>query len=1273
MRIVLDLQGAQTASRLRGIGRYSLALAQAIVRNRGEHEVLIALNGMLADTIEPIRAAFDDLLPQANIRVWQAPGPVRELDAGNTWRRQAAELLREAFLASLKPDVVHVSSLFEGYQDDAVTSIGRFTESHPTAVTLYDLIPLLNPDEQLKANASYMDYYWRKIGHLKRAQLLLSVSGALRRDAIDALQLSGNSVVNISGAAGPGFQPTEYTAGQQAALFSKFGIRHPFVLCAGATGETNNLRHLVEAFAALPHSLRGQYQLVIAGVSDESQCQDLQRRVETPELGAGTLCLTDINDAEFVALYNLCQLVIISSMDGGIESTALDAMACGAAVIAANTPTLAEVVGREEALFDPLDILAISAKVAQVLADGTFRQTLRQHGLQQASQFSWDASARRAIAALEQLHLQAKAAEPTSSRPLRRPRLAYVSPLPPERTGIADYSAELLPELARYYDIDVITPQTEVTHPWVRANCPVRSVEWFRANAPRYERVMYHVGNSPFHSHMFDLLPEIPGVVVLHDFFLSGVQCHDEWRGARPGMWTRELQHSHGYSAVQERFRTSDLSNIFGKWPANLSVLQQAQAIIVHSEATRDLARHWYGDNFGKDWFVVPLLRALAMSNDNAEKRFAARRDLGVADNTFLVCSFGLLGPSKKNHHLLTAWLASPLARNPRCQLVFVGENHGGDYGDELLATMRESGLGTRIAVTGWVSMAEYRKYLVAADVAVQLRTLSYGETSAAVLDCMSHGLPTIVNAHGSMTELPSDAVWMLPDAFSDEELVDALTTLHGNSERRDVLGRQARRAVRARHAPAACAAQYAAVIEDCHANGRSRALIRALAELDDPPQEEQSWFGLSRCVAQNAPRSDPRRQLLVDISSVVREDLKTGIQRVARSIMLEVIQSPPSGFTVEPVYTSDDGGCWKFRYARQYAARLLGFPDGLLEDAVVQFGVDDVLLCPDLTGGYLIEAERTGLLQQIRDAGSRLHYVIFDLLPVIHTEFFPLGTDQEFSRWLRAVARVADGVIGISKAVSDDFANWLKEQGSQRNRPVNIGWFHLGADIAASAPTRGHSAEAEQTLIGLRAKPSFLMVGTVEPRKGHLQTIAAFETLWAQGVEVNLVIVGKEGWKGLSDGHRSSIPTVIAKLRKHPELGKRLFWLEGISDEYLEAVYAASTCLIAASEAEGFGLPLIEAAQHKLPIIARDIPVFHEVAGTHAFYFSGQDAFSLADAVQNWLQLHASKLSPCSDAMPWLTWKQSAERLMHIILQNDWEMSVMPCFTTGRRFIKGA
>lgn len=91
MRIVIDLQGAQTESRFRGIGRYSIAIARGIIRNNSRHEIFIALSAMLDESIADIKAQFADLLPAENIVVWHAVGPVRAMDQGNEWRRESAE------------------------------------------------------------------------------------------------------------------------------------------------------------------------------------------------------------------------------------------------------------------------------------------------------------------------------------------------------------------------------------------------------------------------------------------------------------------------------------------------------------------------------------------------------------------------------------------------------------------------------------------------------------------------------------------------------------------------------------------------------------------------------------------------------------------------------------------------------------------------------------------------------------------------------------------------------------------------------------------------------------------------------------------------------------------------------------------------------------------------------------------------------------------------------------------------------------------------------
>jgi len=283
--------------------------------------------------------------------------------------------------------------------------------------------------------------------------------------------------------------------------------------------------------------------------------------------------------------------------------------------------------------------------------------------------------------------------------PFRRPRLAYVSPLPPARSGIADYSAELLAELILFYDIEVIVAQTDVSDPWIPANCRVRSSEWFVENSGRFDRVLYHFGNSEHHQHMFSMLDQVPGVVMLHDFFLSGVVAHMDWHGLDRNAWPRELYRAHGYSGVRERFHAADRSDVVYKFPCNLGVLRKALGIIVHSHFSRRLANQWYGSGTSPSWFVIPLLRRGAAGAN----RQRAREELGFAADSILVCSFGGLNPTKLNHRLLNCWLQSALIRDGRHFLVFVGVNDSGEYGAKLLETIRDGGLVDWIRINGWL------------------------------------------------------------------------------------------------------------------------------------------------------------------------------------------------------------------------------------------------------------------------------------------------------------------------------------------------------------------------------------------------------------------------------------------------------------------------------------------------------------------------------------------------------------------------------------------
>jgi glycosyltransferase involved in cell wall biosynthesis len=1240
MRIVLDLQSAQAESRNRGIGRYSLNLAEAMVRRAHRHEILIALNGAFEDMIEPIREHFRDLVPPQHVRVWSQLKPTADLDEANHWRARASELVRENALCELGADIVHATSLFEGLVDDAVTSVGRLTSELSTAVTLYDLIPFLHAERYL-AQPIHKRWYLRKVRSLKAADLLLAISEHSRREAIEALDLDPEFVIAIPGDADARFRRVPLLEEAAKSLLERHQLHKQSIMYTGGIDWRKNVEGLIEAYARLPEHLREVHQLaIVCQISevDRSRLCSLSQRLG---LRHDEVVFTGyISDDDLVGLYNLCKLFVFPSLHEGFGLPVLEAMRCGAPVIGSDRTSIPEVIGRSDALFDPTSIEAISAKLAQALTDDGFRSSLREHGGTQARKFSWDRSAGRALEAFEAVHARRRK-RPFIPATRNRPRLAYVSPLPPERSGVAVYSAELLPELAQYYDIELITHLDTVEEPWLDAAFPRRATAWFEAHADRYDRVLYQFGNSPFHCNMFRLLRRFPGSVVLHDFFLSGVMNWMDETGWEAGAFQRALYRSHGWKAVVT-FTSDGRHPAMSSYPCNWEIIERAQGILVHSRHSKELAGKWYGPNVGSDWQYVPHLRRIPKEVD----RVRVRQELGLPQEAFVVCSFGIIGPTKLNDRLLSAWLNSPPLRDRSdCRLIFVGEG-GNDYEGNLARKIKASGCGERIAITGYVVPEEYRHWLAAADVGVQLRAESRGETSGAMLDCLANGLATIVNAHGAMGELPKDAAIFVPDEFADADLAAALERLYADPELRQALGRRAREHVREYHAPGAVARRYAEAIEhfasthSLASRGRLMAELSSIAEggAGGPPEVAR----LAECIAENAAPCG-LRQILVDVTRIAEADLKTGGERVSRAVLSDLLDMPPRGYRIEPVYRPQDSN--RYHYARSFTGRFLDLGQIKLEDAPVHISPGDIFLALDLDPR--ISKHGLSFLQYHAHRGLQVIFVVYDLLPVRHRDWFPSEGRLEFEAWLRKSTEIARGYACISRATADDLVDWLAT--ARSGRSLDVGYFHLGADTGTAAGG-GVSEETAVTLSLVGARNCFLMVGTLEPCKGHGQALDAIERLWAQGEDIALVIVGKQGWMA---------EPLVARLRHHPEAGRRLWWFESASDEILEHLYRKASALLMASEGEGFGLPIIEAARHGLRVIARDLAVFREVAGEHAFYFSATDGGELANALQEWLALCRQGEAPSVAGMPILTWAESTRQLLDVILGGNWYRTV--------------
>lgn len=618
---------------------------------------------------------------------------------------------------------------------------------------------------------------------------------------------------------------------------------------------------------------------------------------------------------------------------------------------------------------------------------------------------------------------------------------------------------------------------------------------------------------------------------------------------------------------------------------------------------------------------------------------------LGITRKTVMYAPGGF-DPRKNFEGLIEAYALLPSHLRASHQLVIVSKISDDAY-SKLSRLATQAGLSDdELVLTGYVSDEDLTAlYSLATLFVFPSRYEGFG---LPVLEAMACGAPTIGS---NTTSVPEVIGWdeATFDPGSPQSIADKIAQVLSNEDLRLQLGRHGVQQA-ARFSWDVSARRVIAEFERRHSSGsgvredsplRSEAsplneILESLTEIDaqSAPAEEDVIL-VAEAIAFNTGLHE-QRQFLIDISEIVQRDAKSGIQRVVRSILLELLRNAPEGYKICPIYFAG----MRYRYANQFTARFLGHQVSDEIDHVVQFNQDDIYLGLDL------HAHLTNTLHplhmHLKSLGVRMYFVVYDILLVQRPDWWHKGTSVVFEEWLTSIAQIANGLVCISEAVANDVRQWMLVHKPDRPDLPHVGSFHLGADVANSVPTKGEPVNAAEILEQMRAIPSFVMVGTLEPRKGHTQTLAAFELLWAEGVDANLVIVGKNGWL---------VDALVDRLRSHPELGKRLYWLEGISDEYLEKVYAASTCLIAASEGEGFGLPLIEAAQHKVPIIARDIPVFREVAREFAFYFNGLEARSLAKAVEDWLELNKKGLAPQSAAMPWLTWKQSAQQLLAAML----------------------
>lgn len=910
-----------------------------------------------------------------------------------------------------------------------------------------------------------------------------------------------------------------------------------------------------------------------------------------------------LDDAGMLALYRSAHAMVLPTRGEGFNLPAAEAMAMGLPVITTGysaqvdfcsraTATLVDFhfassrshVRASDACWLEPDRADLVSKLQhlrkRILAGDPSLQAQCQAGLRHVRDtYRWDNCARGLLASADWLARQ-PIPEPT---PLR---LALLSPWA-TRCGIAEYSQKLLRAMANTPEVQMSVYCDDRTEapPAYSQSC------WSLGDDDSVRGVLVSIGQSDAQVVLVQHQPSL--------FPLSDAVCAEMAALSQQGCVV--ILELHSTLPLLQECRLS---------AASVSALARIDRIVVHKpEDLNHLLALGLADN-------VMLLHHGVVQPLADPQPESVRAELGIPADALVLGCFGFALPHKGIDTLVET--IKPLASATSRSVHLLALNSILDERSERMIQQcqqraRQLGVDGQIHwITDYRPIETCQRILGAADYVVFPYKHTRESASGAVTIGLSTLKPVLVSPLEIFSDLP-DVTWTM-DGHQVADIVRAVQALIAQPDAATALVARQRNWLRARDWDILSAR----LLTVMGVLSRERRLTDAIAP--------------SRRAWQAAWTAQRRKQLLVDVTELYHRDARTGIQRVVRSILNELFCQLPDGYDIRPVYGDKVEG---FRYTGKF------HPDGAdepWEGQPVEAGSGDVFLGLDLAAHLFPEVEQQ--LEAFRLAGARVYYVVYDIIPLRYPHFSVAGITQAFDVWLRGVARCADGLICISEAVAQDVAAWLREQASGAPLP-KISHFHLGADIERSTPTRGLPADASVTLARIDAGTSFLMVGTVEPRKGHEEVLDGFDQLWKAGLDVNLVIVGKQGWK---------IDRFAQQIRRHREYGNHLFWLEGVSDEYLEAIYRASTCLIAASQCEGFGLPLIEAAQHKLPIIARDIPVFREVAAEHAFYFEGKTPDALSKAITKWLDLYAEGKHPRSDELPWISWMQSSKQLLEIL-----------------------
>ncbi len=754
MKIGVDMLPLKTGSNIRGIGKYTFNLVNELVNTDGSNKYYLY----------NVPKDIADNFKKNNVFIFERK-PISSDTSGL--------------------DIFFIASLLEDRDNDILVPSQIKCRK---ALLFYDLIPVIFWEKYVDSLSDKERYeYFRRLNYIKDFDIIFAISKTSKVDLAELVGIPENKIKVIYAGLDKNFLREKRSNGEIARIKAKYGINGRFVLSTVGYDFRKNISGIFNAFC----NVRNNLELVIVCKLQPEVEKQLYKNWVKLGLSKNRLILTNYIPVEdLISLYDAADASLFPSLYEGFGLPVLESMARGCPVVTSKVSSLPEVCECAALYIDPDNPKEIAEAIDKIVTDIDLKEKLIKLGLEQFKKFNWTRVAAEILENLEFFCPQ------NFNENSAKYRVAYFSPLNPVKSGISDYSEELLPVLKNSIDIDIF-----IDEGYSPVNNNINNLFdvyphflFERMNKEnKYDLCLYQLGNSIYHEYILKYLLKYPGLIVLHDLTLFGLissicnknKTFDKIRFLN---YVFENLGYIKYLEIKDKLDRKklidayDLSQNFAKMFLDHSILT-----LVHNDFSKDFLENQV--SFCKIW--ATRLHGIDHELDHKIKE-DIKAQLGISSK-IVISAFGRITFTKRIDVLLKSFSKLINKKNVKnVQLFLVGELHN-DVKQQIQNIIKNEGLEDVTTITGYVSKDEFEKYLEISDICVNLRFPTSGESSATLAKALSFGIPVITTNYAQYREYPDNCCWKVDVGVDEIELIsEYLLELVTNEKLRKIMSENA-------------------------------------------------------------------------------------------------------------------------------------------------------------------------------------------------------------------------------------------------------------------------------------------------------------------------------------------------------------------------------------------------------------------------------------------------------------------------------------------------